>query len=87
MIALGGKFNFLLSDGACLIAYGHDRLHYLETTGGAVAVALVATEPLSDHAGWTAFAPGELRIYRAGVLVERLGTHPPEPEISLEAAS
>ena len=86
LIALGGKFNFLLSDGAYLIAYGHDRLHYLETAGGAPDVALVATEPLSGHGGWTPFAPGELRIYRSGALVERLQTHPPEPEIKPKAA-
>ncbi len=86
LIALGGKFNFLLSDGAYLIAFGHDRLHYLETAGAVPAVALVATEPLTDQGGWTAFAPGELRIYRAGVLVERLRTRPPEPEIKPEAA-
>ena len=87
LIALGGKFNFLLSDGEYLIAYGHDRLHYLETVGGSPAVALIATEPLSGHGGWTPFAPGELRIYRSGVLVDRLPTYPPEPEFKLKAAS
>jgi glutamine amidotransferase len=29
-IAAHGKFNFLISDGVHLIAYGHDRLHRLE---------------------------------------------------------
>lgn len=62
-IARFGQFNFLLSDGEHLIAYGHDRLHYLES---AVGVVLIATEPLSHHAGWTPFAPGELRIYHDG---------------------
>ncbi len=62
-IARLGQFNFLLSDGEHLIAYGHDHLHYLESAGG---VALIATEPLSQHAGWTPFAAGELRIYRDG---------------------
>ncbi|MDP2433928.1 MAG: class II glutamine amidotransferase [Pseudomonadota bacterium] len=62
-IARLGQFNFLLSEGEHLIAYGHDRLHYLES---AVGVVLIATEPLSHHAGWTPFAPGELRIYRDG---------------------
>jgi glutamine amidotransferase len=78
-IAWRGKFNFLLSDGVHLIAYGHDRLHYLDTADDEERVVLVATEPLSDHPGWTAFAPGELRIYRSGVLAARLTTHPPEP--------
>ncbi|OYY92689.1 MAG: hypothetical protein B7Y41_14895 [Hydrogenophilales bacterium 28-61-23] len=81
LIALHGKFNFLLSDGIHLIAYGHDRLHYLETAGGAERIALVTTEPLSGHLGWTAFAPGELRIYRRGALEARLLTHPLEPDI------
>jgi predicted glutamine amidotransferase len=81
LIALRGQFNFLMSDGEHLIAYGHDRLHYLETVGGPLDVALIATEPLSGHGGWTLFAPGELRIYRSGALVERMLTHPPEPDI------
>jgi glutamine amidotransferase len=70
-IAERGKFNFLLSDGIHLIAYGHDRLHYLETTAADRRLALLATEPLSGDAGWTPFLPGELRIYRSGALVER----------------
>lgn len=77
-IAERGKFNFLLSEGRHLIAYGHDRLHYLEAAGGPIDVALIATEPLSDHDGWTPFAPGELRIYRSGSLVQRMQTQPPE---------
>lgn len=84
-LARRGKFNFLLSDGDYLISYGHDRLHCLETAG-AEAVALVATEPLSDHPGWTAYAPGELRIHRAGVRVGRIATHPPAPSSGLESA-
>lgn len=84
-IARHGQFNFLLSDGEHLIAYGHDRLHYLESAGE--AVVLIATTPLSRHAGWTAFAPGELRIYRAGQLLRRIPTHPPAPHSLPEAAS
>lgn len=64
-ITLLGKFNFLLSEGSVLIAYGHDRLHYAERPDGA---ALVATEPL-DGGDWRAFAPGELRVYRDGALL------------------
>ena len=73
LIAERGKFNFLLSDGDYLIAYGHDRLHYLESSGETDDVVLIATEPLSGNAGWTPFAPGELRIYRAG----RIASHAP----------
>jgi len=83
LIARHGMFNFLLSDGEHLIAYGHDRLHYLETEG----VALVATEPLGGDSGWTAFAPGELRIWRAGARVGRVATHPPAPNNSGEAST
>lgn len=68
-----GKFNFLLSDGHMLIAYGHDRLHYSERPAG---LALVATEPL-DAGDWQAFAPGELRVYRDGVLQV---AHAPSPQ-------
>jgi glutamine amidotransferase len=71
VIAMLGKFNFLLSDGALLVAYGHDRLHYLEKSGGSNALALVATEPLTPDA-WRRFAKGELRIYRSGRLLMRL---------------
>jgi glutamine amidotransferase len=67
-IATLGKFNFLLSDGRILIAYGHDRLHYLESSEEQGRCALVATEPLSDDA-WAPFAPQELRVYQAGALL------------------
>jgi predicted glutamine amidotransferase len=70
-ISLLGKFNFLLSDGDVLVAYGHDRLHYLEDAGGAHDLALVATEPITAGA-WRPFARGELRVYRAGQLALRL---------------
>jgi len=75
-IALRGQFNFLMSDGENLIAYGHDRLHYLETAGGSLDAALVSSEPLSGHGAWTPFVPGELRIYRAGARVGRILTQP-----------
>lgn len=82
VIARHGKFNFLLSDGDNLIAYGHDHLHYLEMDG----VALIATEPLSGHPGWTPFEPGELRIYNAGARVGRVATHPPAPHLDPEVS-
>jgi glutamine amidotransferase len=68
-IAALGKFNFLLSDGEVLVAYGHDRLHHCERGG----LALVATEPLTPEP-WAPFARGELRVYKAGELLLRLGT-------------
>lgn len=82
LVASLGKFNFLMSDGEHLIAYGHDRLHYLERTSsgpfdGSTATvnsALLATEPLDKNAEWTAFQAGELRLYRAGRMIGRMMT-------------
>lgn len=65
-----GKFNFLLSDGRELIAYGHDRLHQLEIDDALGRRIIVATEALSDDP-WQPFAPGELRVYRDGKVIAR----------------
>jgi glutamine amidotransferase len=73
-IAALGEFNFLLSDGSVLIAYGHDRLHHAERPDG---LALVATEPLDDGP-WRAFMPGELRVYRDGALLAAHAGRDPE---------
>lgn len=77
-IALTGKFNFLLSDGRLLVAYGHDRLHFLETPSREAGVALVATEAITDDP-WRAFEPRELRAYRDGRLLARLAAQPGTP--------
>ncbi|MFA7399562.1 MAG: class II glutamine amidotransferase [Sideroxydans sp.] len=80
LVASLGKFNFLMSEGEHLIAYGHDRLHYLERSGSDQSVAtqgnsvVVATEPLDENAAWTIFQPGELRLYRAGKMIGRMMT-------------
>lgn len=71
-IATLGKFNFLLSDGRELIAYGHDRLHQLELDDESGRRIVIATEPLTDEA-WQPFAAGELRVYRDGNQIARLG--------------
>jgi len=92
-VASCGKFNFLMSDGEHLLAYGHDRLHYLEchhqrgSSEVAEDVVFVATEPLSSDNGWRTFGTGELRIYRRGRLVVRLETRPraPTSEAGIEA--
>ncbi len=91
-IASYGQFNFLLSDGDYLIAYAHDRLHYLErqdTTSPmeADAITLIATEPLLSCAPWLPFEPGELRIYRQGRLVGGTRTHPSVPARKIAAIS
>lgn len=83
LIASSGKFNFLMSDGEHLIAYGHDRLHYAErgaqdapTAGEMGLVTIIATEPLTMEDSWHAFEPGELRVYRAGRLAGQVRTRP-----------
>jgi glutamine amidotransferase len=81
-LASHGRFNFLMSDGIHLIAYGHDRLHSLDETRAAFRldagskIAVIATEPLTEDPGWLAFEPGELRVYRAGRQIAHFITHP-----------
>ena len=93
LVAAHGKFNFLMSDGEHLIAYGDDRLHHVQRhvppTPGvpALDIALIATEPLTAHEPWRPFEPGELRIYRLGGLVERIETTPVPTSHILEHAS
>lgn len=82
VLASHGRFNFLMSDGVHLIAYGHDRLHSLADSRAALQLdaatetAVIATEPLTEGPGWIAFEPGELRVYRAGRRIARFITHP-----------
>lgn len=87
LVASHGKFNFLMSDGENLIAYGHDRLHYLERSSDTADSAMIATEPLLGHEGWTSFEPGELRIYRLGRMTGRILTRPSGRIDSLERVS
>lgn len=70
-IAAYGQFNFLMSDGDHLIAYGHDRLNSQLQQKGDVRSIVIASVPLTDDEPWEAFAPGELRVYRAGQLLGR----------------
>ena len=68
-IADYGQFNFLMSDGEYLIAYGHDRLHSQQRLEGDVRSVVIASVPLESHEPWEAFTPGELRVYRDGQLL------------------
>lgn len=70
-IAAYGQFNFLMSDGDHLIAYGHDRLNSQQRQTDDVRSVVIASVPLADDEPWEAFAPGELQIYRAGQLLGR----------------
>lgn len=85
VIASHGQFNFLMSDGRYLIAYGHDRLHHLTRTCGDQRLVLLATEPLTEDEPWQAFAPGELHVYRGGERVAQLQTQPERPTVDVEA--
>lgn len=71
LIAGHGRFNFLLSDGDLLLAYGHDRLHVLTQRADRYRRTLVATEPLTADE-WEPFTPGELRVFRAGEQILQL---------------
>lgn len=74
-IAAYGQFNFLMSDGIDLIAYGHDRLHILERDHNSSKMVMISSEPLTDGP-WQNFKTGELRIYREGVLRRYVITKP-----------
>lgn len=82
MLASQGRFNFLMSDGEHLIAYGHDRLHGRDGAG----ITVIATEPLTADPGWLAFEPGELRVYRRGELIAHFFTHPRPAQAAPPAA-
>ena len=73
-IAAYGQFNFLMSDGAYLIAYGHDRLYRREVR--AACSVWIASAPLTEDPDWEAFRPGELHVYRAGRRLARFLTGP-----------
>ena len=68
LVATHGRFNFLISDGTYLIAYGHDHLHYLDIRDSAIQAVVIATVPLTTGK-WSPFHCGELRIYRSGRLI------------------
>lgn len=86
LIASRGKFNFMMSDGEHLIAYGHDRLHYQEQknldslSGDPADITIIATEPLQGEENWIPFEAGELRIYRFGRIVGRILNRASEPD-------
>ena len=94
MLASRGRFNFLMSDGEHLIAYGHDRLWSLDNAsatcceGATSDIAVIATEPLTETDVWSPFRPGELRIYLAGRQIACFLTRPVglEPESGVPVA-
>ncbi|OYV75749.1 MAG: hypothetical protein B7Z66_11680 [Chromatiales bacterium 21-64-14] len=73
-IAAYGQFNFLMSDGAYLIAYGHDRLYRREPHPA--HTVWIASAPFTEDPDWEAFEPGELHVYRTGQRLARFLTRP-----------
>jgi glutamine amidotransferase len=90
-----GRFNFLMSDGESLWAYGDNSLHFIERKppyggelvrlvddGYAVGLAevkepderavLIATQPLTNEAGWQRLNTGELLLVRDGIVRARI---------------
>lgn len=69
-----GEFNFMLSNGAYLVAHAHSRLHELRRSctqaGCRQRVVLLATSPLSDEM-WHPIAPGSLLVFARGEEVAR----------------
>ena len=47
-------------------------VNFQEHTRPTDRVALVVTAPLTTNESWTAFAPGELKVFESGVLIEGL---------------
>ncbi len=86
-IASYGQFNFLMSDGIILIAYGHNRLHRLQYRHDGIAMMLLASEPLREDEPWEAFRSGELCIYQAGELIGSLRTNPVRVEETGDAVN
>lgn len=68
-LAALGEFNFILSDGECLYAHAHTRLHALQRTfstgNDAYRMTLLATAPLTSEP-WRALRPDGIRVYRQG---------------------
>ena len=65
-VAAYGQFNFLMSDGEHLIAYGHDRLHWLPHVTRGYRSVMLASAPLTADRRWAPVAPGTLLVYRNG---------------------
>lgn len=75
-IAAYGQFNFLMSNGVVLIAYGHDRLHRLQRCDDGFKTILLASEPLNNNEPWEAFKTGELQLYQNGEIIGGIQTTP-----------
>lgn len=85
-IAKQGRFNFLMSDGRHLLAYGHDRLYRLRRHDSGGRTVLIASEPLTHDEAWEAFQPGDLLVARGGEITNVLRTQTKERIGTLDQA-
>ncbi len=71
-----GEFNFMLSDGECLIVHAHTRMNSLcrsclDIGGGTQKILLLATVPLTDEP-WQALPPSSMHVYKDGVEISQI---------------
>lgn len=86
-IARQGQFNFLMSDGTYLLAYGHDRLYRSRSYRDDHSILLIASAPLTQDAAWESFRPGELLVARNGEVVTVLQRRRAGREVARQALS
>lgn len=76
-----GEFNYLISDGTCVVAHAHTYLHVLPRScvpcGNQEQVTLVATHPLTSEEPWTCLVPNSLTLLRDGRVVRHVRTMEP----------
>ncbi|VAW16769.1 Putative glutamine amidotransferase YafJ [hydrothermal vent metagenome] len=70
-----GEFNFMLSDGECLIVHAHTRMNSLCRScldmQGTQKILLLATVPLTDEP-WQALPASSMHVYKNGVEISQL---------------
>jgi len=80
-----GEFNFMLSDGDCLIVYAHTRMNSLcrsclDIGGGTQKILLLATVPLTDEP-WQALPASSMHVYKDGIEISQTpAAKTPEPK-------
>ncbi len=70
-----GEFNFMLSDGECLIVHSHTRMNSLcrscaDMSGGTQKILLLATVPLTDEP-WQALPASSMHVYKNGIEISQ----------------
>ena len=78
------EFNYLLSDGRNLFAFGHTNLHALHRTcredNCKQSVVLLATEPVTEMEPWRKLPGDRITVFRDGQdITQALAPHPMPP--------